>query len=340
MQLEQSILSKLQSLCNNSSEDTKTFGVVLHNFMAEYDKNPILDHIDPNIWQQANEDMRPLQELSEATLYEMELAYYEYRDYQRGKYGKTSYPPVLNNVLDFELFRNEKMAVISHPIIGRYKILRNFVFSLEEDDSAHAKLLLKKSAILDESGIIQECIFTPNFYQWEIEYNRIAGIQQTFLWHSWNKLAHFYTNYGRMQYDLKKEVIPEFRLHMNRILQYTVESFEKKSPSKTQKVANYTVSYDPKDGLLRINETSTAFKKNADSRIVLEMLISGNKSTKKRVLTFETVSEEIVNNDHTKEDPDIYEICRSINKNVAKLGHPEFLLIKDDAVQINPKYLC
>ena len=81
-------------------------------------------------------------------------------------------------------------------------------------------------------------------------------------------------------------------------------------------------------------------KKNTDSRIVSKVLISSKRFIKKRVLEFETISVKITSNDHMKEDPDIHEIFRSINKNIAKLGHPEFFIIKDKKVQINPKYLC
>ncbi len=338
MQQNQSNVNKLQSLCNNQIDDPNLFGLLIYDFMAEYDKNVDLGHINTKILGEAKNNAQLLQDLTEAAEYEMELAYYEYRDYQTKKYGK-NYHPIFNDVFAFELYRDSNMAAISNPMIAKYRILRDFVWSLAENHSKEAKCLLKKSAVLDEEGRVQECIFTPSFYLWNSEKNRLEDIQQTRIWYSWDKLARIYINYGQGKQELKKENIPDLRVHMNRILRYTIDFFERQL-AVTQEKVKYTISYDPNNGKLKINDGSTNFKKNSDSRIVLKMLIPGDSFIKKRALKFETISEKIMNNDHAKEGPDIYEICRSINKNVAKLGHPEFLLIKDDTVQINPKYLC
>jgi hypothetical protein len=333
-----SAIIKLQSFCDNQTDDPQLFGLILHGFMADYDKNAYLEDINSKILSEAKSDTQSFEDLTEVTAYEMELAYYEYRNYQVKKYG-SNYRPIFNDIFAFELYRDSKMAVISNPMIARYRILSDFVWFLADDNSDEARTILKKSAILDEEGRIQECIFASSFYEYENEKKRLENIQKTRVWYSWDRLAYFYLNYDQAQHKLKKEDIPELYVHMSRVLQYTITSCENKQSTNEEKKA-YTIAYDHEKGLLKINGFSTTFKKNSDSRIVLKMLIPVNSSIKKRILEFETISETIMSNDHTKEDPDIYEICRSINKNIAKLGHPEFLFFKDDTVQINSNYLC
>lgn len=338
MQQTLSTINKLQSFCNNQIDDPKLFGLVLYDFMQEYDKNVEFSHINSKILVEAKSDTKPLEDLKELAIYEMELAYYEYRDHQAKKYVKNHHS-IFNNVFDFELYRDNKMALISESMIACYRILRDFVWLLVDDNSDEAKILLKKSVIFDEEGRIQECIFASSFYEYEKEKKRLEDIQKIRVWYSWNKLVYFYLNYDQAQYELKKEDIPELRIHMTRILQYSAISCENMQSTNEEK-EEYNISYDHKKNILTVNSTSTDFKKNSDSWIVIKMLFSSQGFIKKKVLKFETIYTQIMKKDYTRKEPDIYEICRSINKNVAKVGYPQFLLIMKDTVQINPKYLC
>ena len=337
MYQNQSTVNKLQFLSSNQVDDPKVFGLVLYDFMAEYDKNINLSHINTSMVEQAKRDTQRLQDLMETAAYEMELAYYEFRCFQIKKYDKDS-RPLFNDIFSFEMYRDDKMAIIGDPMIARYRILRDFVESLTNDCSDEAKALLKKSADMNDEGNIQELIFAPTFYLWQDETKQLEGIRQTRVWYSWDQLASFYLNYHEAKDSLKKEDIPGFRLHMNRILQYTEE--HQQGASVIPEAAKYTISYEPEKGNLTVNEEPTNFKKNSASRVVLKMLIPNKGFIRKKIITYEAAYTQIMKIwDRSKKEPNIYEICRSINKNVAKLGYPDFLLFPDDTIQINPKYL-
>lgn len=342
MQQEQLTINKLKSIHDNASNNPEIFGLRLYDFIKEYDLNSILQPMIKSIQDNESNDKILLNELSEKALLEMELAYYGFRDYESKKLRMGSQ---FFNIYDFELYRNKSMSIINDPIIARHNILRNFVWSLAEDDSADAKLLLQQCAILDDEGRIQECIFAPSVYLWLDEKKAIENLQPLRIWYSFNILIGFFFNYKQgPNLAPKAKDIEELRYHMQRLLNYTIGFLAQKQSGVSDKQANYDISYNHDSGQLTINGSTTKFITSSNSHIILTMLIPKEGRLKSKTFGYETISTKIKkhkNYDPTKGEPDIYEICRSINKHIAnKLSLSEFILDKESTVKINPKYLC
>jgi len=155
-------INKLQLLCNNQIDDTQLFGLAL------------LIHTNLKILGEEKSDILSLEDREKLAIDEMELVYSECKAYlikKRGNHYK--------DLFTFEMFRDKAMAVISNPVIARYRILKSFFISLADDNSDEARIFLKKNAILDEKGRIQEFIFAPSFDGYAKEKKQLESIQKT-----------------------------------------------------------------------------------------------------------------------------------------------------------------
>lgn len=242
--------------------------------------------------------------------------------------------------------------------------------------SNHRFVRKHKLALLNNEGDIAQFTFAPTYTSWQEEKQKFENINEL-VECSWNTLALIYktrkdpeamltqaANEGIFaEAGIKKYInqlavafnlqganpqlhplinIPGCKNKAQRIIGYTCDILLSEDNQLVRDaVKNYNITFDKSSRTFTCNEKQHRFKKNCSSPIILSMLITKEGPIKNKILEAEDAHSLIMKTHNDNENaPDIYEIGRYINKCIGtKIGLTEFLIIIDDTIQIDPKYL-
>ncbi|MFH1831752.1 MAG: hypothetical protein ABH827_03010 [bacterium] len=126
-------------------------------------------------------------------------------------------------------------------------------------------------------------------------------------------------------------LVQEFKQHAGRVFGAIQKILQPKN----------TIEFHRSSGKFKYNNEEIKFKLETPSWTILDLLITSSGPKKNKILKSETARSEILKKyDQSKDDPDIYEICRAINKRIANsFGLTNFLIFENETIRINPSYL-
>lgn len=371
------LLEKLEAIYQRAvkSPAPKLFFLSLFEYIELYDTNPTLEPIWKGIVALGEKDLKELKDLEQKSYEEMRQVYKEINKFVDKNH--ITLAGVVESLKSFEAYEKGTLTSSDGPVKARYGYLAYVLMTLVEAKNPDYLKFCRKYGVINDEYRIQEWHFSPSYNQWEELSQKIARIQLTKIWYSWDKLVHFYNvyqNYETIQkrniesnklwdswglsmlFQEIKDILDEktkldtqvryfkhkdYLLHLERVHLFTKETLIEvnKKIQVQQKRQNWT--YDPATGVFYIDGKIAQFKKNSLRAKILELITKTNENKKKTWSwdeLFETI--ESIEEASREYQNKVYYACKGINEYVAsKTGVTDFLIVTTKNICINPVYL-
>lgn len=363
-------LIKLQSIHDRLLivDDEGVFVDILNEFYTELTTNPAFQQVLLVINQKYNDLIFPLHALEADALEEMENIFLEIKEFANHNSLKSAW------LLDaFEKFHDpskyqsvivwNKFIAINMVMIALYNIPggRKYKYALKPAkirsvDTRYYEQFKKnypfskywewheKKLAFDSMNEVREC---KSLKKIEDFFNCSNAIQYGKLRDVVTDKGYFYQCYQsfsvggilgipRSYYDTefqapRRFLMDEFKQHAGRVFFLIQNILEPK----------YKFSFFKTNGKFKYNEKEIIFKQRRASWVVLSLLVTDKGPKKNKTLKSESVRDKILKQcDSVGNEPDLYEICRTINKRISKeFGLQEFIIFENETIRINPLYL-
>lgn len=372
------VLEKLQAIYDRAinANSKKTFFITLFEYVDLFDNQPLLEPVWQSIVELGRSEVKPLQELENQSIQEMQVVYKQVRQYVTDK--ELTGELLLSELDDYEALESGRLTTSQGPIRGRHGYLSYALMLLVEHESKQHLDFCKKFGIIDERGRIQKWTFSPSFNTWEDKRKIMDRIQLTRVWYSWDKLVNFYRYYSEyeemaekslkehkvwelwghaMMYREIAEVIEEKQVeekpryfiyedlqnHLQRVHFHVREVLIKTSnklDQKPEKEIQTHYSYDSDTGRFTLGSKTIRFQVDSMRGQILKIITDDNHS-REEPWNYDELHELIQGTDDMlrKDKMKIYEGVQGIAERIAKeFSISDFLNYDMNTVSISNKY--
>lgn len=351
------VLDKLQAIYDRAinANSKKVFFITLFEYVDLFDNQPLLEPVWQSIVELGRSEVKPLQELENQSIQEMQTVYKQVRQYVTDK--KLTGERLLSELDDYEALESGRLTTSQGPIRGRHGYLSYSLMLLVEHESKQHLDFCRQFGIIDERGRIQKWTFSPSFNTWEDKRKIMDRIQLTRVWYSWDKLVNFYRYYSEyeemaekslkehkmwelwghaMMYREIAEVIEEKQVdeqpryfvyedlqnhlqrvhfHVREVLMRTSTKLDKKPEKETQ--TRY--SYDPNTGRFSLGSKTIRFQVDSMRGQILKV-ITDDSHSREEPWNYDELHELIQGTDDMsqKDKMKIYEGVQGITERIAK----------------------
>lgn len=351
------VLEKIQAIYDRAinANSKKAFFITLFEYVDLFDNQPLLEPVWQSIVELGRSEVKPLQELENQSVQEMQAVYKQVRQYVTDK--KLTGERLLSELDDYEALESGRLTTSQGPIRGRHGYLSYALILLVEHESKQHLDFCKQFGIIDERGRIQKWTFSPSFNTWEDKRKIMDRIQLTRVWYSWDKLVNFYRYYSEyeemaekslkehkmwelwghaMMYREIAEVIEEKRVeekpryfiyedlqnHLQRVHFHVREVLIKTSnklDKKPEKEIQTHYSYDPDTGRFTLASKTIRFQVDSMRGQILKV-ITDDGDSREEPWNYDELHELIQGTDDMsqKDKMKIYEGVQGIAERIAK----------------------